>query len=305
MPGLGKGLFSLISQDEALVGTAVKENQNAHPSLKTTNHKSKSSNFLIIDIDTIVTNPFQPRKIFDPEELEALTNSIKEHGVLQPILVTAKPNNTYELVAGERRFRASKILNLKTIPVIILDINKDVDKLALSLIENIQRQNLNPIEKAMSYKKLIDDFDFTQQDLALKLGLSRPVVANSIRLLNLPQTIQDALSESKISEAHGRLILSVNDVTSQLKLFQRIIDTNATIKDTENLIIKIHPTVTRQVINTKTNHLQNLLENILGTKVKIRQYKNNEGDIVINFYSEEELNRIITLLTQKTEHERV
>lgn len=278
--GLGKGLGALIPE-EINEDTPSKNNLNE------------------LSIDLIKPNSGQPRKKFDEEAIIQLSQSIKEHGLIQPIIVT-NDNNVYTIVAGERRWRAAKLAGLKNVPVVIMDLS-DKEVLEISLIENIQRQDLNPIEESKAYKKLIEDFKLTQEELSNRIGRSRTAIANCLRLLNLDERVQDYLIDSVISEGHGRAILALSDKELQYKVSQTIIDENLSVRETEKIIRELLNSKVRK--DKKTNKsdnpyytdVKNRLEELFGTKVYLNS-KKNKGKIEIEYYSEEDLQRILDIL---------
>ena len=217
--GLGKGLNALIPEDTNLV-----------PSIT----KKETSDKNLIDINLVRSNIDQPRKTFDDEKIIELSESIKHHGIVQPIILRKEDNN-YVIVAGERRWRAAKMAGLKKVPAIIMDLT-DKQVLEISLIENIQRQDLNSIEEAMAYKKLISDFKLTQEELSKRIGKSRVTITNTIRLLNLGEDVQQYLIEGVISEGHGRTLLGVSDKKVQYELAQKVIDDKLSVRELENII---------------------------------------------------------------------
>jgi ParB family chromosome partitioning protein len=243
----------------------------------------------------IKPNPFQPREVFDTQSIEELAQSIKEKGVIQPLLVRRK-GDYYELIAGERRLRAANSLNIKEIPIIIKDV-EDKDSLELALIENIQRQSLNPIEEARAYQYLIDKFQVTQDKISEVLGKARTSIANTLRLLKLPQEIQQEIKKGRISFAHGRVLLETEDVNQQRRLAQEIIAKDLSVRELENLI-KIHrpkgiKRKMKQVLKEPlVAVLEEELQHVLATKVKISKRK-KRGHIFIEFYSQEDLERIV------------
>jgi ParB family chromosome partitioning protein len=269
---LGKGIGALIPEKE----TGAQEK------------------ILYVKVDQIKPSPFQPRENFDHQSMEELTQSIREKGIIQPIVVRRR-GDYYELIAGERRFRAAKFLNIKEIPVIIRDA-EDEDSLELSLIENIQRQDLNPIEEARAYQYLIDKFQVTQEKLSEVLGKSRATVANILRLLKLPQEIQEEIKKGRISFAHGRALLELDDQNQQRRLVQEIIAKGLSIRELETLI-KMHRSKTsKQRIKVGSHEpyiavLEEELQHILATKVRISKRK-KRGYIAIEFYSQQDLERI-------------
>lgn len=239
----------------------------------------------------IMPNLKQPRRHFDEEDILELANSIKTHGILQPLLAVEKSDGGYELVSGERRLRASKLANLATVPVIIKKM-ADQEKLEVALVENIQRQDLNPIEEAFAYKRLIEEFGLTQEQVAEKVGKSRPAVANFIRLLDLPEQIKQALSERKINTGQARSLLGLKDEKQQLDMLASMLGTKITVRELEK-------TIALQSIGGKgarkdpnVAYLEEKLRLALGTKISISQ-KGEQGNISVYFYSKEELKRLI------------
>ena len=247
-----------------------------------------------VEIDKIVPNPFQPRRNFDEQQLRELADSIREHGVIQPLVVNKTPNG-YELVVGERRFRASKLAGLVKVPVIVKAGMEDQTKLEVALIENIQRQELNPIEEAQAYDKLMKMFGMTQEKVAQKVGKSRPAVANTIRLLNLPADIQRGLIEGKISEGHARAILGLSGSERQLALFKMIQDQNLNVRQVEAKVRELmsRPRLEAAGPDAKTAALESELRSKLGSRVKIEKRGGGSGKVVIEFFSEQELTELI------------
>lgn len=283
---LGKGLNSLIPQQPRK--TIRKETRTETLSEDTIWH---------IPLSEIVPNPHQPRKHFSHQDLEDLVNSIKKHGVMQPITVTEKNSGGYELIAGERRFRASEIAEQATIPAIVRKATEQ-EKLELALIENIQRQELNPIEEAFAYTRLIQEFGLTQKDVADQVGKSRPLVANTIRLLDLPENIQKALVDGTISTGKARALLSLKSEEEQQELFQSMIGEGVTVRDVERAVASKRPPSRKGSVRRDPNILaqEQLIEDRLGTKVRIAQ-KGEKGSITIEYYSKEELKRLISELS--------
>lgn len=277
---LGRGLSALIPE---------KANEQQRPV------SGSGQEVCAIPIDKIKTNKYQPRLEFDQEALKDLTASIKEKGLIQPVLVRFK-DGEYELIAGERRFRAAKTLNLKEIPAIVRDVS-DLDSLELSIIENVQREDLNPIDQAKAYKRLVEEFNMTQEDVADAIGKDRATVTNMIRLLKLPEKIQEHVSRGTISMGHARAILGLSNETEQLRLCTRVIKNYLSVRDTERYAKKML-SGTRKKISDKDPNLidiEEVLREALGTKVKITKSKKG-GRIEIEFYSDKELENIITLL---------
>ena len=282
---LGRGLGSLIPQKN-LSSPKISAKE---PQL----HEGAGVHF--IEVDKIIPNPRQPREYFSDSGLEDLANSIKEHGIIQPLVVSSLINGGYELIAGERRLRAAKLANLKYVPALVREV-KDHEKLELALIENLQRQNLNPIEEAAGYRRLIDEFNLTQDDVGKKIGKSRPVVANMLRLLSLPEEIKKAIAHGKISSSAGRVLAGVKDIVQQMDLFKKML-AGLTVSEGEMRSRLAKPEAhTRRV--TKDPYLADLEDKLRGaleTKVDIKKF-GKTGKIVIEFYSDEELKKIAKLL---------
>ena len=249
-----------------------------------------------IPIGNIKANKYQPREEFNQEALNDLAVSIKEKGFIQPVLVRFK-DNEYELIAGERRFRAAKQLGYKEIPAIIKEAS-DLDSLEISIIENIQRENLNPIDQAKAYKRLQEEFKMTQESVADTIGKDRATVANILRLLNLPTKIQEYVSRGTISMGHARAILSLTKESEQVRLCTKVIKDDLSVRDTESYAKNMSLSKTRSKAIDKDPNLNSLeqeLREIFGTKVKILKSKRG-GKIEIEFYSDTDLERVITIL---------
>ncbi|MAJ45488.1 MAG: chromosome partitioning protein ParB [Candidatus Marinimicrobia bacterium] len=284
---LGKGLQALIKSQSIVAENAMEDG---------------------IDINLIVPNRHQPRQIFDESGLEDLTNSIREKGILQPVAVRELSGGKFELVAGERRFRASKIIGLKKIPAYILDIDKDEDLLEMALIENIQRQDLNPIEEAEGYLLLIEKYNMTQEDVSKRIGKSRPVISNRMRLLKLPLEIRTALKEGLISKKHAELLAGLATSAQMIGIFQKITRDNLSVKKTEEYVSKLRKA--KKVISSKKSNLvkSNLstkyesdLCSKLSTKVTLRHKgkpSQGKGQIIIDYFSHEDFERIYELLLE-------
>lgn len=275
-PALGKGLSALIPEEESITNESI----------------------LQISMNLIKPSSSQPRKKFDDDKILQLSESIKLHGVIQPIILQ-KTNDTYTIIAGERRWRAAKLIGLKEIPAIIMNLAEN-DILEISLIENIQREDLNPIEEALAYKRLIDDFNLTQEELSKRIGKSRTAVTNVLRLLNLDDRVKEYLIDEVISEGHGRALLGVSDNDKQYLIAQKIIDDNLNVRQTE-LLIKNIDKIFRKSASSSENQdiyiidIKDKLEDHFGTKVSILN-KKDKGKIEIEFYSNEDLQRILDIL---------
>lgn len=246
-----------------------------------------------IELAKIVPNPFQPRKVFEPEALKELADSIKEHGVIQPLVVTKTPVG-FELVVGERRFRASQLAGLEKVPAIVKEAMVDQTKLEVALIENIQRQELNPIEEAQAYERLMKTFNLTQEQVAKKVGKSRPAVANTVRLLNLPAEIQRGVVEGKVSEGHARALLGLVDPEKMLLMYKMILEQGWNVRQVESKVREL--TLRRQMDaaapDPKLMAIESELRGKLGTQVKI-QRQGRGGKIMIEFFSDEELDELV------------
>ena len=243
---------------------------------------------LEIEIDKIQPNPYQPRKQFNQERLNELVQSIKTQGIIQPVVLTRGDNDKYTLVVGERRWRAARILGMKTIPAIVKEMNNK-QIMETALIENIQREDLNPIELAHAYKKLIDEFKYTQEELSEIVGRSRSSIANILRLLKLPEHIQNAIQENKITEGHGRALLAVEDEEKRERLFKKMITDKVTVREAEKKAkLKKEKDIT-------IHDLENKLSSLLQTKVTIKGLR-KKGSIIIEYYSKDQLDGLINLL---------
>src|SRR3989338_2588596 len=250
-----------------------------------------------IPVEIIKPNPWQPRRVFDDEKLAELSASIKEHGILQPLVVVPLPDGTFQLIVGERSLRASKMAGLAKVPVVIRDYLEEQNKLELALIENIQRHNLDPIEEALAYKQLIDQYKLTQEEVAKRVGKGRTTVTNMLRLLNLPLKIQNALSAGTITEGHARPLLALPGMEKQLAMFDLIVRDSMTVRQVEDRIREMlaRPKAVRAQRTSSDPEvaaLESKLCGKLGTKVKVQ--KNGEsGRIMIEFFSQEELNSFL------------
>lgn len=288
--GLGRGLDSLIPK-------------------KTINHlpvealSEQGSALLVNDLDRIVKvnpniiaiNPWQPRQHFADHALNELVDSIREHGIIQPLIVT-KSNGNYELIAGERRLRSAKIIGLKEVPVIVREVSEQ-KKLEFAIIENLQRENLNPVETAWAYQKLIDEFNISQEEAAKRVGKARSTVANSLRLLVLPDEIKTALAEKKISEAHAKYLLGLDSEAKQINVFRKIIRNNMTVAETDREIKRLGGTKEARIKDFADEDKEKCLTKALNTKVAIKR-QGRSGKIIIDFYSEGELSDIIDKITK-------
>jgi len=277
---LGKGLGSLIPQKQTITQQVIPES---------------GRDPLEVSVDDIIENPHQPRTHFSPSDLEDLMNSIQEHGIIQPLIVT-KAKNGYELVAGERRLRSARTLGMKKVPVVVRDATEQ-EKLEIALIENIQRQDLNAIEEALAYRALIDEFNLRQEDVAKRVGKSRSAVANILRLLDLPESMLRTLKEGKITKSHARTLLAEKDPAKQKKLFEQMLGGGVTVREAEARVsnVKSHARRSSAKDPNILAHEKRLRE-ILGTKVSITE-KKGKGTITIEYYSKEELLELLDRLS--------
>ena len=276
--GLGKGLSALIPEDME--------------------QDKYNDNRILIPINNIKYDSNQPRKNFDYEKIAELAESIKTHGIIQPLILRKDKDENYIIVAGERRWRAAKMAGLKELPSIIMELSEK-DVLEISLIENIQREDLNPIEEALAYKKLLNEFKITQEELSKRIGKSRVVIANTIRLINLDKRVQQYVIDGIISEGHGRALLSVEKNDLQYELAQKVIDEKVSGRELEKLIknINLHKerNINKKDLNPYYKNIRNQLQEHFGTKVNLSN-KNNKGKIEIEYYSEDDLQRILDIL---------
>ena len=268
---LGKGLSALIPEDAE---ESVEENSK-----------------MLISINKIKSDEQQPRKLFDSEKIAELAESIKAHGIIQPLILRKYMEDQYIIVAGERRWRAAKMAGLKDVPAIIMEL-ADRDILEISLIENIQRQDLNPIEEALAYRKLLNDFKITQEELSKRIGKSRVAIANTMRLTNLDERVQQYIIESILSEGHGRVLLTINDKQKQYELSQQVIDEKLSVRELEKLIKRFNEEEEKEKViwsmgmddlNPYYKEIKNQLQNYFGTKVNVSN-KKNKGKIEIEYY---------------------
>lgn len=292
--GLGRGLSSLIPKKNY-----SNDVQETASSQKYSGEEKKSSGFSLkgksiieVDINQIIPNPHQPRFHFNEEKLKELSDSIKEHGIIQPLVVTQN-GAKFELVAGERRFEAAKRSGISNVPVIIREAGEK-EKLELAITENIQRHDLNPIEEAKAYKKLFEEFEMSQEEIAVKMGKSRSLIANKIRLLALPVEIQKALVSGEITEGHAKAILALPNPEKQRALFELIKKNGLTVRQVEEKTKEVSVNSHKRTINIdpETKELENKLMGIFGTKVKLSK-AGRGGRIVIEYYSKEELDGIL------------
>ncbi len=287
---LGRGLGALLQQSESTDDPELQQ-------LQVVNSVSD------IDIETIETNPYQPRTTFDREALEELADSIRVQGIIQPITVRQLDRNSYQLIAGERRLQASKLAGLKHIPAYIRTAN-DQQMLEMALIENIQRENLNAIEIAFSYQRLISECSLKQEELGERVGKNRATVNNYLRLLKLPPDIQAAVRDNRLSMGHARAIINVDNIETQLSLFHQIVEEDLSVRAVEGLVRNLADDAglqkkkkERKPLKMEYTQLQYKLSSHFSTKITLKANDKNQGEIRIPFGSEDELNRILELMS--------
>ncbi|MEN3322887.1 ParB/RepB/Spo0J family partition protein [Mariniflexile soesokkakense] len=290
---LGRGLSALL-----------KDPSNDIQSAQDKNADKVVGNIIELDIAFIEVNPFQPRTNFSEESLRELASSIKELGIIQPITVRKLGFNQYQLVSGERRFRASKLIGLETIPAYIRIAN-DQESLEMALVENIQRQDLDPIEIALSYQRLIDEINLTQEQMSERVGKKRSTITNYLRLLKLDPIIQTGMRDGFISMGHGRALITVEDPSIQLDIYEKVLSNELSVRDTENLVRNYNTTQEVKVVTKKEeseatpNHIKEGIKafsEYFGHKIDVKVSKNGKGKITIPFHSEEDFNRIKKLV---------
>ena len=287
---LGRGLSALLKDPDNDIKSASDKNAD-----------KVVGNIVELDIDSIEVNPFQPRTSFNEETLKELSTSIKELGVIQPITVRKLEFNKYQLVSGERRLRASKLIGLDTIPAYIRIAN-DQESLEMALVENIQRQDLDPVEIALSYQRLIDEIQLTQEQLSDRVGKKRSTIANYLRLLKLDPIIQTGMRDGFVSMGHGRALINIENKKDQLEIYEKIISNSLSVRDTEILVRNYQGGKSNTIKKTKTietpkyiSETINDLNKYLSTKVDVKVAENGKGKLVIPFSSEEDFIRLTKL----------
>ena len=295
--GLGRGLNTLIPNKPIIDDEEVEQVKKKVS--KSSKAKKKEEKELTLPIDKIEPNPDQPRNQFDEDTLQELADSIKQYGMLQPILVTPK-DGFYEIIAGERRWRAAKLAGLNEVPVMIRKYSEN-EIVEIALIENIQRDNLNPIEEAMAYKRLMEEFQLKQDEVAGKVSKSRAAITNSLRLLKLDPRVQKMLEEEMISTGHARALLAISNKDQQYEIAQKVFDEKLSVRDIEKLVkdlkkIKKDKKEEKDVHDILYTELEESMKQILGSKVSIKNRKNNKGKIEIEYYSRDELERIVDMI---------
>ena len=284
---LGRGLSALLQESSSVISASDK------------NAEKLVGSIIEIKLDLIDVNPFQPRTYFDEEALNELANSIKELGVIQPITVRKKDKNQFQLVSGERRFRASKLIGNKTVPAYIRLAN-DQEMLEMALVENIQRKNLDPIEVALSYQRLIDEIQLTQEELSTRVGKQRSTVTNYLRLLKLDPILQTGMRDGFISMGHGRAMINVENTEDQLAIYEKILSEKLSVRQTEDLVKNLKSTTIakpkkKQIPPYIKTSIKDISE-YFGHKIDVSVNTNGKGKISIPFHSEEDFNRIKNLL---------
>ena len=301
--GLGRGLDALFPektvQSKPKTVKTVKEEKKVAVDTKKSSQQETSNGERMMKISMIEPNREQPRKKFDEDALQELSESIKQYGILQPLLVSDK-KDYYEIVAGERRWRAAKMAGLKEVPVVVKEFSTQ-EIVEISLIENIQREDLNPVEEAMAYKRLIDEFHLKQDEIAERVSKSRTAVTNSMRLLKLDSRVQQMMVDEMISAGHARAILAISDPEQQYNAAMKVFDEKLSVRETEKLVKSIlTPTKKKPGVSNPTEDaiyesLEEKMKGITGTRVFIHRKKNNKGKIEIEYYSRDDLDRIIDL----------
>lgn len=306
--GLGRGLASLIPPKQATSTSTVADNKltagkqpvipDVFQAIPLERPAADGQSVIDVPVGKILPNPHQPRADFSEERLRELAESIREHGILQPLIVT-KRGESYELIAGERRLQASKLAGLETVPVIVRDVEEQ-QKFELAIIENIQRHDLNALEEARAYQRLIEEFGMTQESVAKKMGKSRSLVANTLRLLQLPIEIQRSIVGGKVSEGHAKAILGVEGLERQMALYEAIIKEQLTVREAEarSRSVAAKPKKYTVTIDPSVQAAENQLTEKLGTRVRIAR-AGKGGRVVIEYYSQEDLGRILQELTHQ------
>jgi ParB family chromosome partitioning protein len=291
---LGRGLSALLNDKNADI-TSVNDK----------NAEKLVGNIIEINLDSIEVNPFQPRTYFNEEALNELASSIKELGVIQPITVRKLEGHRFQLVSGERRFRASKLIGNKSVPAYIRIAN-DQQMLEMALVENIQRKDLDPIEVALTYQRLIDEIDLTQEEMSARVGKKRSTISNYLRLLKLDPIIQTGMRDGFLSMGHGRALINVENTEDQLSIYEKIIEQKLSVRQTEQLVKEGKEETLKPKVNTNISKQQDTpkfvslglktFSEYFGHKIDVKLSGNDKGKIIIPFHSEEDFNRIKKLL---------
>ena len=297
--GLGKGLGAIFGED------VIKESQEESIKGKTTEKTEENGRELMVKLALIEPNHEQPRKDFNEEQLGELAESIKRYGILQPLLVQKK-GSFYELIAGERRWRAAKIADLKEVPVVLREYSRQ-ETMEIALIENVQREDLNPIEEALAYQQLVKEFNLTQEEIAVRVAKNRATITNSMRLLKLDEQIQKMLIQNLITSGHARALLSLENKALQLKAAKLILDGRLSVRETEKLVKRLVKEASSEKDEKKEKirdeameiiyqNLEERMKSIMGTKVSIHNKDKNKGRIEIEYYSKAELERLVEMI---------
>jgi len=289
---LGRGLSALLNDSNAAINSANDKNAD-----------KVVGSIIEIDLNTIEVNPYQPRTYFNEEALRELASSIKELGVIQPITLRKAKNNTFQLVSGERRFRASKLIGNTTIPAYIRLAN-DQEMLEMALVENIQRKDLDPIEVALTYQRLIEEIDLTQEEMSKRVGKKRSTISNYLRLLKLDSIIQTGMRDGFLSMGHGRALINIENSEEQLAIYEKIIQQKLSVRQTEQLVknLKERNQPQQKKVNEKTEIPKFIskglrtISDYFGHKIDVKLAGKDKGKIIIPFHSEEDFNRIKKLL---------
>ncbi len=295
---LGRGLASLIPGEQRPAAERSNARQDDNQSVDVV---------VMIDLGRIERNPYQPRTEFDPASLLDLTNSILEKGIIQPVTVRRTPDG-YQLISGERRVRAARDAGLKQVPAFVIRVKDDEEMLELALIENLQREDLNPIEIATSYRRLIDDCGLSQELVSKKVGKDRSTVTNFLRLLKLPEPIQSAVRKGDLSGGHARALLGIDDERLQMSIFRRTLSRELSVRAVEDLVRKAGHGVKRRGpgeerggsgrISSSVSGIEEKIRQALGTKVSVRPGQGGRGEIVIEYYSADDLDRLLDLFSE-------
>jgi len=291
-PVLGRGLASLIPRHHP---AAV-----APPTTVASDDGTSTDVIVSVELDAIARNPYQPRADFDPVALDELRQSIEAKGVIQPITVR-RIDGAFQLISGERRVRAAREAGLTSIPAFVIKVKNNEEMLELALIENLQREHLNPIEVAISYKRLIEECDVTQEEVSQRIGKDRTTITNTLRLLKLPEAIQAAVRKSEITSGHARALISIEDTALQLGIFQQIVEKDLSVRAVERLVRgqagkkrAVSP-LRIAVANSALASVEERLRQMFGTKVQVKPLHGGKGEIVLEYYSEADLERLLEI----------
>lgn len=307
-PALGRGLSALISAPQIKVEPTLEKASSSSAKLqeKAEDKLPQNGDLIFVQTDKLEANPDQPRKVFDSLELEELSNSLKQHGLLQPICVRPVESGNYQIIAGERRWRAAKLAKLTRVPVIVYE-KGDLETLELALVENIQRSNLSILELARSYQFLMDEHGISQQQVADKVGKDRSSVSNTVRLLKLPTEVQEMIEAEKLSFGHAKAILTVKEPAAQINLANKCLSENLSVREIEAIVARVvvlpqqNPKSAQKKNRGKNSNealqtVEDRLRKVLGTKVAIQSKSPEKGAIVIEYFSEPELDRLVELI---------